>query len=264
MDIVTVLSYFIIYAFLGWCTEVAFAAVVQGRFVNRGFLNGPVCPIYGFGMLIIIAALRPVNGNLFLLFLSAVLLTSALEWITGFVLERLFHEKWWDYSDMPCNLNGYICLGFSLLWGLAGVFVIKLIHPMIAAVVRIVPHTAETVILAVCFTVLAVDIALTVTAIMKIKRHTKHVDELERRMRGFSDGIGEYISGGVVNVMKKMPEWEETFEELKQSYKNNVDRRLSKRLLKAYPNLKKLNKAESLERIKRMISTIGEKIGKER
>lgn len=255
-------AFFIIYAFLGWCTEVAFAAVVQGKFVNRGFLNGPVCPIYGFGMLIIIFVLKPVKGNLFVLFLAAMLLTSALEWITGFVLERLFHEKWWDYSDMPCNLNGYICLGFSLLWGLAGVFVIKLIHPMIAAAVRIVPHLFGVIMLSVCYAVLAADVILTVMAIMKIRKHTKHVDELEKRMRGFSDSIGEYISGGVVSAVKKMPDWEETLEELKESYRNNVERRLSGRLFKAYPNLKKVKKSESLERIRRMLAAVSEKLGK--
>lgn len=262
MDIITAASYFIIYAFLGWCTEVAYAAVVHGTFVNRGFLNGPVCPIYGFGMLTIITALEPVKDNIFVLFLAAVLLTSALEWITGFVLERLFHEKWWDYSDMPCNLNGYICLGFSLLWGLAGVFVIKLIHPMIAAVVRFLPKPLTLVLLTLCFLTLLTDVILTIMAIMQIKRHAKRVDELEKRMRGLSDGIGEYISDGVVSVMKKRPEWEETLEELKASYKRSSERILNKRLLKAYPNLKKLNKTESLERIKRMIASVSDKLGK--
>ena len=262
MDILTAAAYFIIYAFLGWCAEVAFAALVQGVFVNRGFLNGPVCPIYGFGMLIIITVLEPLKSNIFLLFAASVVLTSALEWITGFVLERLFHEKWWDYSNMPFNLNGYICLGFSLLWGLAGVFVIKLIHPMVAAVVGFLPRILLIVLLSVCFLILLTDIILTVMAILRIKRHTKRVDELEKRMRRLSDGIGEHISGGVVNVMKRKPEWEKTFEELKEGYKKTSEHPLNRRLLKAFPNLDKLKKTESMERIKRMIAYISEKTGK--
>ena len=100
---------FFIYAFLGWCTEVSYAALVTGTFVNRGFLNGPVCPIYGFGVVIVLTCLTPLAGSLPLLFLGSVVLTSALEWLTGFALEKLFHQRWWDYSDEPFNLSGYIC-----------------------------------------------------------------------------------------------------------------------------------------------------------
>ena len=95
---------FFIYAFLGWCTEVSYAALKSGRFVNRGFLNGPVCPVYGFGMVIVLWVLEPLRGNLLLLFLGSVALTSLLEWLTGFALERLFHQRWWDYSQEPFNL----------------------------------------------------------------------------------------------------------------------------------------------------------------
>lgn len=85
---------FFIYAFLGWCTEVAFAACKEGRFVNRGFLNGPVCPIYGFGVVGVALALRPVMDSLPLLFLGSVVITSLIEFVTGFVLEKVFHAKW--------------------------------------------------------------------------------------------------------------------------------------------------------------------------
>ncbi|MFQ9473221.1 MAG: putative ABC transporter permease [Oscillospiraceae bacterium] len=121
---------FFIYAFLGWCTEVSYAALKTGRFVNRGFLNGPVCPVYGFGVVIVLWVLEPLRGNLLLLFLGSVALTSLLEWLTGFVLERLFHQRWWDYSQEPFNLGGYICLRFSIAWGLACLFVVKLLHPL--------------------------------------------------------------------------------------------------------------------------------------
>lgn len=109
---------FFLYAFLGWCTEVSYAALVTGTFVNRGFLNGPVCPVYGFGAVIVLNCLTPLADNLLLLFLGSVALTSALEWFTGFVLEKLFHQRWWDYSDEPFNLSGYVCLRFSIAWAL--------------------------------------------------------------------------------------------------------------------------------------------------
>ena len=129
MTVYTVLWYFFLYAFLGWCAEVSYAALRTGRFVNRGFLNGPVCPIYGVGVVIVVGLLTPVKENTLLLFVCSVLLTSALEWVTGFVLERMFHQKWWDYSDLPLNLNGYICPLFSVLWGIACLLVMEINSP---------------------------------------------------------------------------------------------------------------------------------------
>ena len=102
MTIYEIAWYFFIYAFLGWCTEVSFFAVKKGKFVNRGFLNGPVCPVYGFGLVAVIAALTPLKDNLLLLFLGSVLITSALEFLTGWALEKIFHTRWLR----PCG-DGY-------------------------------------------------------------------------------------------------------------------------------------------------------------
>ena len=128
-----------VYGFLGWCAEVIFAACTKGEFVNRGFLCGPICPIYGFGVLIVTAVLEPVRQSWAALFVGSVLLTSLLELVTGFALERLLHEKWWDYSDVPLNLGGYICLKFSLVWGLACMFVVRTAHPFVLRLIRLVP-----------------------------------------------------------------------------------------------------------------------------
>ena len=130
----------LVYSFLGWCCEVAFAAVRRGIFVNRGFLNGPVCPIYGFGVLIVLLVLEPVKDNLALLFFGSMVLTSALEFFIGFIMEQFFHDKWWDYSENPFNIKGYICLEFSLVWGAACVLVVDVIHPMIFKLICAIPE----------------------------------------------------------------------------------------------------------------------------
>ena len=110
---------------LGWCLEVCFCTINTGQFVNRGFLNGPVCPIYGFGMVLVIVALTGFSGNLPALFLGGMVLTSAIELAGGWALKKLFHTSWWDYSDQPFNIGGYICLKFSLAWGLCVVVVMR-------------------------------------------------------------------------------------------------------------------------------------------
>ncbi|WP_412585469.1 putative ABC transporter permease [Hominenteromicrobium sp.] len=141
MTFYDLLWYFTIYSFLGWCSEVIFATVTTGKFVNRGFLNGPVCPIYGFGMSLVLLVLLPFSDNIPLLFIGGALLTSAIELVGGWALKKFFHTTWWDYSNQPFNLGGYICLKFSILWGLCVVVVIRIVHTAIASLVHWIPFT---------------------------------------------------------------------------------------------------------------------------
>lgn len=194
---------FFIYAFLGWCTEVSYAALVSGRFVNRGFLNGPVCPIYGFGVVVVLACLTPLKECLPLLFLGSVLLTSALEWLTGFVLERIFHQRWWDYSDEPFNLNGYICLRFSIAWGLACLFVVELLHPTVLLFIRIIPHSLGWVLLGMMAVLMAVDLVATVRTIAKINRQLDRIDELACRIKEASNDFGEHLAERVLDAAER-------------------------------------------------------------
>lgn len=134
---------FLIYAFIGWCTEVSYATLDVGKFVNRGFLNGPYCPIYGIGVLVVVVILTPLKNSLLILFIGSFVLTSVLEYITGYVLEKVFHNKWWDYSDKPFNIKGYVCLKFSILWGLACSFIMLVIHPIVMGFIHIIPKNSR-------------------------------------------------------------------------------------------------------------------------
>ena len=96
MGIYEILAYFFVYGVLGWCVEVAFAAVKEGRFVNRGFLNGPICPIYGVGVVSVIFSLQGFSESLLILYLASAVLVTFIEWLTGYVMDRIFHQKWWD------------------------------------------------------------------------------------------------------------------------------------------------------------------------
>ena len=130
-DIYKFLWYFMVYSFLGWCVEIVFCAVTTGKVVNRGFLNGPLCPIYGFGMVAILGFFDHLmlvlgaegKSNAFMLFLGGVFITTAIELFGGWALDKLFHIRWWDYSDKPFNFHGYICPEFSFFWGIGTVFV---------------------------------------------------------------------------------------------------------------------------------------------
>ena len=225
-----ILWIFFIYAFLGWCTEVSYAATKTGRFVNRGFLNGPWCPIYGFGVVIVLSLLEPLKNNLPLLFLGSVVLTSALEWLTGFLLEKLFAQRWWDYSNEPFNLGGYICLRFSLAWGFACVFVVKLLHPTVLLFIRLIPHPAGVVLLAVLGAVMVVDLAATVSTITKLNRRLALIDELAGRIRSASNDFGEDLAERVLDAAEKGADWREDMEDLsdrlarrREEFSDNLD-----------------------------------------
>ena len=192
---------FFVYAFLGWCTEVSYAALRTGKFVNRGFLNGPVCPIYGCGVVVVLAGLEPLKGNFVLLFLGSVVLTSALEWATGFVLEKLFRQRWWDYSDKPFNLGGYICLEFSIMWGFACLFVVDILHPSIEFFIRLIPHTLGWVLL-----------GLFSAAMAKLNRQLDQIDQLARRLKTASNEFGENLADRVLEAAERSADWKEDWE----------------------------------------------------
>ena len=203
---------FFVYAFLGWCTEVSYAALRTGKFVNRGFLNGPVCPIYGCGVVVVLAGLEPLKGNFVLLFLGSVVLTSALEWATGFVLEKLFRQRWWDYSDKPFNLGGYICLEFSIMWGFACLFVVDILHPSIEFFIRLIPHTLGWVLLGLFSAAMAVDLAATVRTIAKLNRQLDQIDQLARRLKTASNEFGENLADRVLEAAERSADWKEDWE----------------------------------------------------
>ncbi len=217
------ICYFVIYAFLGWCTEVAYQAVHRGKFVNRGFLNGPVCPVYGFGMVAVIFCLSRIQDNALELFIGAVLLTSAIEWSTGFILEKVFHAKWWDYSDRPLNLNGYICLEFSIIWGLACLIVMDAIQPLINTLIGITPLLLGEILLAIFYGTMLADAIVTVNTLTKLNKQLAHLQEISASMRRISDSLGENIYEGVTNIEERKKLAKSLLEEKKADLRENIE-----------------------------------------
>jgi len=231
--------FFMIYALIGWCMEVAYAAIDRGVFSNRGFLNGPLCPIYGVGMVIVIFALTPISGNVFLLFIGAMILASLLELITGFVLEKLFHTKWWDYSDKPFNIKGYICLKFSIGWGIGGVFIMRIVQPLVYKFVLYVPKKPGRIAL-VLYTILFIcDVSVTVGQMIKLKISLLAMERIVKRLKELSNAMGEEIYDG---VMKSEQNYNKSRDELLEAYSKYVENGYIKnnRFMRAFPNYKNM------------------------
>lgn len=205
--------FFFVYAFIGWCTEVAYAALEEGKFVNRGFLFGPVCPIYGFGVNLVLLVINPFKDNLALLFLVSCLLTTSVELVGGFLMKKLFHQTWWDYSDKKFNLGGYICLSFSILWGLACVLVVDVVHPIINAAVNPLPDYVLWIINSGFGAVFLADLFATVLAVVKMNRRIAQIQEVATALHNVSDKIGTGVADRTLTVLAKAEKTKETVKE---------------------------------------------------
>ena len=146
--------------------------------MNRGFLNGPYCPIYGVGVVIVILLVFPLRKNMLLLYVASVVLTSVLELVTGFALEKIFHYRWWNYSDVPFNIDGYVCLKFSLMWGIACIIVVDVIHPLVDDFVRWIPHFIGKILLGIMIVMMAIDLVATVETVLKLNSRLEKIDKI--------------------------------------------------------------------------------------
>lgn len=162
--------YIIIYSFIGWCCEVGYAYKNQRKFVNRGFLHGPICPIYGVCALTMIAILESFKGNIFILFIIATIVVSTIEYFTGYLLEKIFKTKYWDYTEDPLNLHGRICLHFSLMWGVLAVLAVKIIHPFIVNTISSISLNYIMLIFIPLFCIFIIDLISTLTSLIDIKK----------------------------------------------------------------------------------------------
>ena len=127
-DVYHLVSAFIIYSMLGWLVESIYMSLCNRKLTNRGFAKSPFCPIYGFGAVIGYLVLRPLQTDLFLLYLTGAVMATVFEFMVGKLMLKLFGEVWWDYNDKPCNYKGIVCLESTVAWGFYAVFIIVFLH----------------------------------------------------------------------------------------------------------------------------------------
>lgn len=261
VDLYHVLSWLLIYSFLGWVWETCYVSIKKGRYVNRGFINGPLCTIYGFGAVLIYFILKPISENLVLLFFGGIVVATTLEYLTAVLMESIFHTSWWDYSDKRLNFQGRICLGASLGWGAASVIFFRILHPMVKDFVELYPRFIGEVSICVILAAYAVDFAYSAASAFhlhdKLLVWEKDVEVLQgefflkmnKRMNtwmqknGFSlDFLKERLEDGQIfqEIEKKraslQKELSRELDARKEALAARLDHNL-KRYLKSYPNL---------------------------
>lgn len=159
-DMAEWLAFFYLYCFGGWCVESAYVSIRARRWTNRGFLRGPFLPLYGTGALMMLLLSMPFRENLILVYFSGCIGATALEFVTGQIMEALFKVRYWDYSDKKFNLKGHICLGTTLAWGFLTVFLTFFLHRNADSLIRLIPREGLMVFVYGVSVCIAVDFAL--------------------------------------------------------------------------------------------------------
>lgn len=224
---------FIVWSFIGWAIEVCAHALKMGEYSNRGFLSMPICPIYGFGVLIITILLHPFMDIPILMFICSSLICTAFELFVGVTMKMIFHNVWWDYSDEHFNFKGYICLKTSILWGMGCLIVEYCAEPQIEWLVDSIPTTAGTVFIGVMGVLIIIDCSNSVAAVYKLNLRLKEISEISEKMYNSSQKLGKALAdtaltavdkgseAAAVIYVKRM-EGEEKAAELRNDIKENI------------------------------------------
>lgn len=177
------LTYFIIYSFLGWIMESIFRSIIEKKVINTGFLIGPICPIYGFGACIMFLFLGNLKNNTILLFLISFTVLTLWEYIVGVLLEKIFNTKYWDYSDHKFNFQGRICLTNSIYWGILGILFIKFIHPFVQNILGKIDIKLLNFIIIIATITFIVDIIVSIIKVKNIKVNLQKVEKLNKEIK---------------------------------------------------------------------------------
>lgn len=197
---------FFIYSLAGWIAEVCMAAFQRKKFINRGFVNGPLCPIYGFASVLFTLFLPDLTGNPFFLFLGGLVLATVLEYSTGVIFHKIFHRKLWDYSNIRWNLDGYICLRYSLMWGAFAVLQMLLLNPFLCMITGLVPELLAHILLWALTALLVLDLVSTTMAVLGMQKKAaslaQFTEEIQKTSRIIENALTKKVQS---RMMKSFP-----------------------------------------------------------
>ena len=194
---------FFTYSFIGWCSEVCTAAITKRKFINRGFISGPSCPIYGIGAILFAIFLPELKDSPFFLFLGGVILASLLEYSTGKLLEKIFKRKWWNYSRERFSLDGYICLKYSLLWGIFALLLTYFVNPFLLSILDFIPYTAGCITEIILSVLLVLDILGSAVALTGMHKQALQLAPLTKTIQKTSKLLENAITRRIQQRMKK-------------------------------------------------------------
>ena len=181
---------FLIYSFIGWIVEIIDIFITEKKIINRGFLIGPICPIYGVGVLSMIFLLKRFTDTPLALFVLAIAIFMTLEYITSYLMEKLFNARWWDYSSCKYNINGRICLETTIPFGLGGMLVMYVINPLITKLLSSINHQVVIIMAIILIVLFITDLVISFSVISKLKgvikkKYKDDTDEMNKKVRDY-------------------------------------------------------------------------------
>ena len=247
MEMVRILDYFFLYSFIGWILESIYKTIYAKKFVNSGFLYGPLCPIYGLGALIMYFTLSGYNENPIHVFIIGFVVLSVWEYFVAWILEKIFHTKYWDYSDKKFNLNGRVCMLNSFFWGILGIIFIYFIHPIIQTKIIDINSYALIIITVLLTVGLIIDIIISVIKTIDITKKLNDINNIKEEIKKKIEELKE--------TNNKKENRKEAIQLLINDLKTqeiNIKEKLIKqteRLRKAFPSMQ----SEKIKQIKKYI-----------
>lgn len=252
--IVNYFLWYIFYSVAGWIIETLLFAIRDKKSTKRGFLFGPLCPIYGTGAVMCTALMYGKITNFFVLFIVGMVLCDTVEYITSFVMEKAFHAKWWDYSNQKFNIKGRICLVSSLLFGGGVALLIKFIQPVVMEVTNKIPLNARIIIAFVIYSILIIDVAFTVQSLKDVVKTLKEIEEYAVENAQLGIYRADEKIDGFVEKVKSIPGPDEISEKIKTNShieelveRMREDKSQLKKLKTIFPKLQFKNYKEALE-----------------
>lgn len=227
--------HFFMFSLCGWICELLYRSIAEKTLVNPGFLNGPICPIYGLGGLSVVHLLEPFGDNIIILFLMGTVICTLLEYIASFVLEKLFHTSWWDYSNIRFNVKGRVCLSFSLLFGALSVVVNIFLAPAFAELTDMIPAQVKPWLVWSLMAIFAADTAVTVYSILQLNGKLAELHKLTAEVKSRL----ESLQGGSLGLSQRL-----------EALKNPRQRFQHRRLFRAFPDMRSTKYTEQLNQIK--------------
>ncbi len=218
------IMYFYIYCFLGWCIESAIVSADTKKLTNRGFLRGPMLPIYGFGAIMILFCTLPFGSNIFLQYMVGAAACTVLEYVTGVLMEAIFKTKYWDYTGKFMNFQGRICLVSSLFWGVLSLFVIYVIHdPISAFVTKHISLPAAIVIVSVISAAFLTDVYFSAKAAFMLTKIVRVLEEVNVQLELAKMEAREKLSLSAEEFRDRMGDMSDSFRDMGEEFSRRID-----------------------------------------
>ena len=246
---------FFFYCFFGWCFESTYVSIRQKKLVNRGFLRGPLLPLYGGGAIVMLFSSYPVRNNLFLVFLFGLISATILEYLVGTVMEAIFKVKYWDYSDQKLQFQGKICLSSSLAWGGLTIFLTKLLHPFVEKMMFAIPTFVLSPFMNGIAVITIIDFTLSVRAALDIRDALIMLSKTKKELELMKKRMDVLIAFAGDNAKKEIEERKAVFtavlEEKKEALSTAVEEKkesLTAALEERFAGLKELSISENVKK----------------